>query len=100
MRKKPQKTKVSSTKKKVKSTQNWVACHWIDGSIVRTGTEKEMRDFCRKNSFNPEHPIYYAYPINGINIVEVKHDHGTLVKAALAVLQSNRAFIKLLKEIE
>lgn len=93
--------KISKPKKqKINKKQNWVACHWIDGSIKAIGTEKEMRDFCKKKSFNQEHPIYYAYPISGISIIEVRHDHMSLVNAAKAVLASNRAFIKLMKELE
>lgn len=88
------------TKKKVSKKTNWVACHMLDGSIKMTGTEKEVRVWCKRNSPNPKSPIYYAYPVNGIQIVEVRHDHEALVRAAKAVLSSNRAFIKLLKEIE
>jgi hypothetical protein len=51
------------------TNQVWAAVHWL-GAVQRLGTEKDVRSFCRKNSFNTKHPIYYAVPIYGIRNIE------------------------------
>lgn len=60
------------------SKDAWCVVHWVDGSAKMFGTQKECREWARKNSFNKDAPIYYAFPVAGIVIQSNLHFHETV----------------------
>jgi hypothetical protein len=65
-----------------KSTpKDWCVIHWLGGEVKIFGTEKECKAWAKKNSFNPNAPIYYAFPVAGIVIHNHKHEHTHIEKS-------------------
>lgn len=70
--------------KKTIKKNTWCVMHWLTGKTDRFGTEKDCKKWARKMSFNPQAPIFYAFPVAGIVI----HYHE--VKPPLKVLPKKR----------
>lgn len=49
--------------------------HWLGGELKMIGSEKDCRAWAKKNSYNSEAPIYYSFPIAGITLQVIKHEH-------------------------
>lgn len=63
-------------KKLPKSTpKEWVVVHWISGDVQHFGKEKDCKDWAKKNSFNKDAPIYYAFPVKGLVLHTHQHEH-------------------------
>ena len=54
---------------------DWCVMHWLGGEIKMFGTEKDCRQWAKSNSYNDKAPIYYAFPVAGVNLVVHHHEH-------------------------
>lgn len=49
-----------------KKIQFWAAVHCLGSIKMIFSTEKECRAWCKRNSYNPKHPIYISLPLHGV----------------------------------
>jgi len=62
-------------KQSKKKQQPWCVIHWLGGEVKMYGSEKNCKAWAKRNSFNPEAPIFYAFPVAGILIHNHKYEH-------------------------
>jgi hypothetical protein len=54
---------------------DWCVMHWLGGEIKMFGTEKDCRDYAKRNSYNKNAPIFYAFPVAGVQLIIHHHEH-------------------------
>lgn len=60
---------------KKQEKQQWCVVHWLSGEVKLIGSKAACTKYAKRNSFNPESPIYIPIPVAGIILHNHKHEH-------------------------